>query len=85
MNTPLALNSNLHSARPDNLVRNILDGIRTPASADIGFMPAFRHSLSDEQIAALAGYMRSRYAPGQPAWADLAQAVSRARALPPAH
>ena len=85
VNTPLALNSNLHSTRPDNLIRNILDGIRTPASADIGFMPAFRHSLSDEQIAALAGYMRSRYAPGQPAWPDLAQAVSRARALPPAH
>ena len=85
VNTPLALNSNLHSTRPDNLVRNILDGIRTPASADIGFMPAFRHSLSDEQIAALAGYMRSRFAPGQPAWPDLAQAVSRARALPPAH
>ena len=85
VNTPLALNTNLHSTRPDNLIRNILDGIRSPASADIGFMPAFRHSLSDEQIAALAGYMRSRYAPGQPAWPDLAQAVSRARALPPAH
>ena len=85
VNTPLALNSNLHSARPDNLVRNILDGIRSPASADIGFMPAFRHSLSDEQIAALAGYMRSRYAPGQPAWADIAPTVSRLRALPPAH
>ena len=82
VNTPLALNSNLHSARSDNLLRNILDGIRTPASTDIGFMPAFRHSLSDEQIAALAGYMRSRYAPGQPAWPDLAQAVSRVRALP---
>jgi nicotinate dehydrogenase subunit B len=85
VNTPLALNSNLHSTRPDNLVRNILDGLRTPASADIGFMPAFRHSLSDEQIAALAGYMRSRYAPGQPAWPDIAQTVSRLRALPPAH
>jgi len=85
VNTPLALNSNLHSTRPDNLVRNILDGLRTPASADVGFMPAFRHSLSDEQIAALAGYMRSRYAPGQPAWPDIAPTVSRLRALPPAH
>jgi nicotinate dehydrogenase subunit B len=85
VNTPLALNSNLHSTRPDNVIRNILDGIRTPATADIGFMPAFRHSLSDEQVAALAGYMRSRYAPGQPAWPDLPQAVSRLRALPGSH
>jgi nicotinate dehydrogenase subunit B len=75
----------LHSTRPDNVIRNILDGIRTPATADIGFMPAFRHSLSDEQVAALAGYMRSRYAPGQPAWPDLTQAVSRLRALPGSH
>jgi nicotinate dehydrogenase subunit B len=82
VNTPLALNSNLHSSRPDNLIRNILDGIRTPASAEIGFMPAFRHSLSDEQITALASYMRSRYAPGQPAWPDLQQTVSRLRSLP---
>jgi nicotinate dehydrogenase subunit B len=67
------------------VIRNILDGIRTPATADIGFMPAFRHSLSDEQVAALAGYMRSRYAPGQPAWPDLPQAVSRLRALPGSH
>jgi nicotinate dehydrogenase subunit B len=85
VNTPLALNSNLHSARPDNLIRNILDGIRTPATQDIGFMPAFRHSLSDEQVASLAGYMRSRYAPGQPAWPDLPQTVSRLRALPGSH
>jgi nicotinate dehydrogenase subunit B len=85
VNTPLALNSNLHSARPDNLIRTILDGIRTPASSDIGFMPAFRHSLSDEQVAALASYMRSRYAPGQPAWPNLAQDVARLRTLPGTH
>jgi len=78
-NVPLALNSKLHSARPDNLVRVILDGIREPASPAIGFMPAFRHSLSDKQIAELAAYMRSRYAPGRAAWHDLPGAVSRLR------
>ncbi|MDO8385222.1 MAG: molybdopterin-dependent oxidoreductase [Polaromonas sp.] len=78
-NVPLALNSKLHSARPDNLVRVILDGIREPASPAIGFMPAFRHSLSDAQIAELAAYMRSRYAPGRAAWDDLPGAVSRLR------
>ena len=38
-----------------------------------------------EQVAALAGYMRSRYAPGQPAWPDLAQAVARLRTQPGTH
>lgn len=82
VNAPLALNSKLLSERPDNLIRVILDGIRTPATAEIGFMPAFRHSLDDAQIAELAGYMRSRYAPGQAAWKDLPAAVARLRAAP---
>ncbi|OOG44600.1 molybdopterin cofactor-binding domain-containing protein [Polaromonas sp. A23] len=82
VNVPLALNSKLHSERPDNLIRVILEGIREPVSAKIGFMPAFRHSLDDAQIAELAGYMRSRYAPGQAAWKDLPAAVSRLRAAP---
>ncbi|MDP1885875.1 cytochrome c, partial [Polaromonas sp.] len=85
VNTPLALNSKLHSERPDNLVRVILDGIRSPATAEIGFMPAFRHSLDDDQIATLASYMRSRYAPNQPAWKDLPAAVSRLRATAEGH
>ncbi len=85
INGPLALNSQLHSTRPDNLIRVILDGIRQPASSDIGFMPAFKNSLNDDQIAALASYMRSRYAAAEPAWPDLRQAVSHIRALPDAH
>ncbi len=85
INTPLALNSNLHSDKPDNLIRVILGGIRTPANADIGFMPAFQHSLDDTQIAALATYMRSRYAPAQPAWRDLLASVARLRKLPDTH
>jgi nicotinate dehydrogenase subunit B len=81
VNLPLALNSNLHSARPDNLIRVILDGIREPASRDIGFMPAFRHSLSDGQIAALAAYMRRRFAPDKAAWSQIEATVARVRAL----
>ncbi|MDM0055316.1 molybdopterin cofactor-binding domain-containing protein [Variovorax fucosicus] len=80
VNTPLALNSNLTSSRPDNLLRTILDGVREPATKDIGFMPAFREALDDAQIAELAGYMRARFAPGQPPWRDLPQEVARVRA-----
>ena len=79
VNTPLALNTNLHSERPDNLLQVILNGIQDPAGKDIGFMPAFRHSLSVAQITELANYMRQRYAPGKPAWRDLPEAVARVR------
>jgi nicotinate dehydrogenase subunit B len=80
VNTPLALNSNLASARPDNLLRTILEGVREPASRDIGFMPAFRDALDDAQIAELAGYMRARFAPQEPPWTDLPGSVARLRA-----
>ena len=63
--------------------RTILDGVREPASRDIGFMPAFREALDDAQIAELAGYMRARFAPQEPAWADLPASVARLRAVPP--
>jgi len=79
VNTPLALNSNLHSERPDNLMRLILDGVREPAGREVGFMPAFRDSLDDRQIAQLAAYMRQRYAPGRPPWRDLEREVARVR------
>jgi nicotinate dehydrogenase subunit B len=80
VNTPLALNSNLTSDKPDNLLRTILEGVREPASREIGFMPAFRDALDDAQIAELAGYMRARFAPQAAAWEDLPQSVARARA-----
>lgn len=80
VNTPLALNSNLASDRPDNLLRTILEGVREPASREIGFMPAFRDALDDAQIAELAGYMRARFAPQAAAWKDLPQSVARVRA-----
>jgi nicotinate dehydrogenase subunit B len=78
-NTSLALSTKLHSERADNLIRTILHGIQEPASPDIGFMPAFRYSLDDTQIATLTTYMRSRYAPGAPAWADVPATVARLR------
>ena len=83
LNQPLALNINLHSARPDNLVRTVLDGIWQPAFPAIGHMPAFRQALDDAQVAELAGWMRQRFAPGQPPWTDLPATVARLRAGAP--
>jgi nicotinate dehydrogenase subunit B len=79
-NISLALNSNLHSGRPDNLLRVVLEGIQEPATSSVGFMPAFRHNLNDEQLAQLAAYMRQRFAPDKPAWRGLEAAAAQARA-----
>jgi nicotinate dehydrogenase subunit B len=75
----LALNSNLHSAVPDNLVQVILHGIEQPVSSDLGYMPAFKNSLNDAQIAELISYLRQQFAPDKAAWTDLATTVSRIR------
>ncbi|MBH9332182.1 cytochrome c [Pseudomonas aeruginosa] len=74
----LALNSNVHADSPDNLLRIILDGIHSPATGALGYMPGFRHSLDDRQVAALANYLRERFA-GKPAWPDLAAKAASLR------
>jgi nicotinate dehydrogenase subunit B len=78
-NLPLALNSNVHSPRPDNLLRVILEGIADPALPGLGHMPAFREALDDRQIAAVAAYIRRTYAPERMAWQGLEAAVARLR------
>ncbi|WP_245286961.1 molybdopterin cofactor-binding domain-containing protein [Bradyrhizobium sp. Tv2a-2] len=76
----LALNSNLHSAIPDNLIQVILHGIAKPAFGDLGYMPAFKDSMSDAQVAELVSFLRQQFAPDKPEWGDLAGAVGRVRA-----
>ncbi|CAN5356721.1 molybdopterin-dependent oxidoreductase [soil metagenome] len=75
----LALNSNLHSATPDNLIQVVLHGIETPVSSDLGYMPAFKNSLNDEQVAELVSYLRQQFAPDKAPWADVAKAVGQIR------
>lgn len=75
----LALNTNLFAATPDNAIRVILEGIQNPAKAELGFMPAFRHNLSDAQIAVLLNYLREEYA-GKKPWPELQNRVTELRA-----
>ena len=75
----LALNSNLHSTVPDNLIQLILHGIVQPASSDLGYMPAFKDSMNDDQIAELVSYLRRQFAPDKPAWTEIHAAVGRIR------
>ncbi|MEH3144839.1 MAG: molybdopterin-dependent oxidoreductase [Methylobacterium frigidaeris] len=87
--TALSLNTNLHSDRPDNLLQVVLNGVQAPATrvagampddAPVSAMPGFRDSLDDGQVAALAAYLRARFAPERPAWDGLAAASARIRA-----
>jgi nicotinate dehydrogenase subunit B len=75
----LALNSNLHSAMPDNLIQIILHGIAAPVSSDLGYMPGFKDSFTDRQIVELVSWLRKQFAPDKPAWSDLDAAIGRAR------
>jgi nicotinate dehydrogenase subunit B len=75
----LALNSNLHGAVPDNLIQVILHGIAEPVSSDLGYMPGFKDSMTDDQLAELVSYLRQQFAPDKPAWTGVAAAVGRIR------
>ncbi|SAK70525.1 gluconate 2-dehydrogenase (acceptor) [Caballeronia catudaia] len=62
-------NSTLRQADPRNLIVSMLDGIeaqRFPGIENMQHMPGFAGTYSDEQIAQLANYLRSRWG-GQPA------------------
>jgi nicotinate dehydrogenase subunit B len=75
----LALNSNLHSTAPDNLIQVILHGIAAPASSDLGYMPGFKASFNDRQIAELVSYLRRQFAPDKPPWTGIDAAIGRLR------
>ena len=46
-------------------------------------MPAFKDSLTDDQLAELVSYLRQQFAPDKPPWADVRAAVSRVRQTGP--
>jgi nicotinate dehydrogenase subunit B len=75
----LALNSNLHGAVPDNLIQVILHGINSPVSSDLGYMPGFKDSLTDDQLTELVSYLRQQFAPDKAPWTGVQAAVSRIR------
>ncbi|KAB8307934.1 aldehyde dehydrogenase [Erwinia endophytica] len=81
----MANSSSLTSATPDNLLQVVLHGIDQPATDELGYMPGFAASLSDQQVADIAAYLRQRYAPDQPAWTDLTEKVAQVRAHPSNH
>jgi nicotinate dehydrogenase subunit B len=75
----MGLNTSVAQAKPDNLLHVLHNGIDSPATAELGYMPGFRDVYDDKQIAELAAYIRARYAPDQPAWTDLEKASAQLR------
>ncbi|MCX7322398.1 MAG: molybdopterin-dependent oxidoreductase [Hyphomicrobiales bacterium] len=79
----LALNTNLHAARPTNVISAIYQGIPMPVGTrdDVTAMPAFAGSLDDDATAALVRYLRARFAPDKPAWSNVNRdSIGQARA-----
>lgn len=76
---PLEPTTTLHAASANNLIKVLLEGVRNPPYAALGYMPAFHDTLDDAQVARLAGYLRARFAPDEPPWRDVAGSVARIR------
>ncbi|MGX9935991.1 c-type cytochrome [Advenella kashmirensis] len=78
----LALNSNLHSDHPDNVIQVLMHGITRPAQANLSTMPGFKNSMNDAQMESLLQYMRTRFAPDKPAWNNLRKKIAEIRQQP---
>lgn len=57
----------------------ILHGIAEPVSSDLGYMPAFKNSMSDAQVEELVTFLRKQFAPDRPAWTGVRETVTRLR------
>ncbi|MDK3016504.1 cytochrome c [Pseudodonghicola flavimaris] len=75
----LGINSAIRMEDPSNLIHVILDGVAADEGAAGVVMPAYREALSDDQIAAIAAYLRASRT-DLPAWPDLDKAVAETRA-----
>ena len=74
----LALGSSVTSPTPRNATQVVLYGLQPTAGEQGPWMPGFAGSLTDDQVAAVLGYVRDRFA-DRPGWTGLAQEVRRIR------
>jgi mono/diheme cytochrome c family protein len=71
----------LYDPDPGSLIRIIRDGIQPPDGHPGRCMPAYAEILTDEQVIALAAYLR-RYGANAAPWPQLAEAVQKAKSPP---
>ena len=74
----LGINSATNLDTPNNLIHVILDGVNGPEGMAGVVMPGFRGALNDEQITAIAAYLRDKRA-NQPVWPNLSETVADIR------
>ncbi len=65
---PLTRAPAVRAPSPAAAMTTIRDGLRAPTGTALRDMPGFAAELSEADIAALARYLRARYAPDLPAW-----------------
>ncbi|MDA3859344.1 MAG: cytochrome c [Roseovarius sp.] len=75
----LGINSATRLGEPDNLIHVMLDGVGSTEGIVGVVMPGFRSALNDDEIASIAGYLRSSRT-DKAAWPDLAKKVGDIRA-----
>ena len=75
----LALSTAVNAPTPRDVIDIILHGIPWRDGYAGPYMPAFADILTDDQLAALAAYVRARYT-NHPAWQSLAAQIHAARA-----
>ncbi|MFT7137251.1 MAG: mono/diheme cytochrome c family protein [Akkermansiaceae bacterium] len=74
----LGINSATNLEQPNNLIHVMLDGVNGPEGIPGVVMPGFRGALNDDEITAIAAYLRSNRA-GKPDWPNLADTVADIR------
>jgi mono/diheme cytochrome c family protein len=75
---PLARSTSLTDTTSANLVRITFDGVAPREGSPGGIMPGFAGALTDRQMAALAGYLRSEVGHAPP-WSDVDREIAKAR------
>jgi mono/diheme cytochrome c family protein len=74
----LAHTSALQSPSARNFLKTVLEGIPAIPGEPGPVMPPFAASLDNQQLTALASYLRQQATPGQP-WTDLSSTIEAMR------
>jgi mono/diheme cytochrome c family protein len=79
----LALSTGPSGPNARNVINVVLWGLPPAEGERSPIMPGFANALTDQELAALLAYLRSRYS-DQPTWSDIAQEIGDARRSRPA-
>jgi mono/diheme cytochrome c family protein len=66
----------IHADSPQNIINMVLFGLPAAEGRMGATMPGFAGTLSQDEMVALLGYVRSTYGDGKPAWSNANQLVA---------